>query len=272
MGMFCVNESAHYQTSHLCFRSGINGSFAAWTMMLDELLLLLSHTEALATQTSFQRESIDITPPKIIKIHSLFSIVGVRCHPTEELAKMAALLSKLRDQVSAASATAPAPEAPNLAALEAIEALTGNKAEVDAIAAQRSPLAYPGPVRPLLDKSVDLLRQALNAKLEGFQQTFALQQAQLNTDADWKKLIDVQQADLSAQHHLSAPVAQQLGTTELLQDARDDCDLERWTYKIQALPSRFEAVRHTAVQRLKPNVVHVPLPKRTLNNEAALTV
>jgi hypothetical protein len=41
---------------------------------------------------------------------------------------------------------------------------------VDAIEAQRSLLADPDPVRPLLDKAVDLLRQALKAKLDAFQQ------------------------------------------------------------------------------------------------------
>jgi len=50
----------------------------------------------------------------------------------------------------------------------------------------------------------------------------------------------------------------------------DDCDLDYWVSKTQALPSRFEAARHAAVQLLKPNVVHVALPKRTLNDEAEL--
>ena len=60
------------------------------------------------------------------------------------------------------------------------------------------------------------------------------------------------------------------GTPEQLQDALDDCDLDHWVSKTQALPSRFEAARHAAVQLLKPNVVHVSLPKRTLNDEAEL--
>jgi hypothetical protein len=62
------------------------------------------------------------------------------------------------------------------------------KAELDAIEAQRSLLAEPDQVRPLLDKVVDLLRQALNAKLDAFQQTFLHHQAQLQADADWAKL------------------------------------------------------------------------------------
>ena len=61
-----------------------------------------------------------------------------------------------------------------------------------------------------------------------------------------------------------------LGTPEQLQDALDDCDLDHWVSKTQALPSRFEAARHAAVLLLKPNVVHVVIPRRTLNDAAEL--
>jgi len=275
------------------------------------------------TQTHFQRESINITPPQLIKIRSLFSAVGVPCQPKEELTKVPALLAKLREQASKAGGQPPAPEAPKLTSIEAIEAQTGNaqllelftrydelvalskawaktaddiakrlpvwrqlnevlrhakalgpytalKAEVDAIEAQRSLLAEPDPVRPLLDRSVDLLRQALNAKLQAFEQTYQQQRAQLQADADWNKLTDAQRADLTGKHNLTAPVALQLGTPEQLQDALDDCDLDHWVSKAQALPSRFETARHAAVQLLKPNVVYVALPKCTLNDEAEL--
>ena len=144
------------------------------------------------------------------------------------------------------------------------------KAERDAIEAQRSLLADPDPVRPLLDKTVDLLRQALKAKLDAFAQTHGQQQTHLHADADWAKLSDAQRADLSQAHHLAAPPAVALGTAEQLQDTLDDCDLDHWASKAQALPSRFESARHAAVQLLKPNVVHVALPKRTLNDEAEL--
>ncbi len=275
------------------------------------------------TQTHFQRESINITPPQLIKIRSLFSAVGVPCQPKEELTKVPALLAKLREQAAKAGGQAPAPEAPKLTSIEAIEAQTGNaqllelftrydelvglskawsktaddiakrlpvwhqlnellrhakalapyaalKAEVDAIEAQRGLLADPDPVRPLLDKTVDLLRQALNAKLQAFEQTFQQQQSQLQLDADWSKLSDGQRAELVSKHNLSALSAQPLGTPEQLQDALDDCDLDHWASKAQALPSRFEAARYAAVQLLKPNVVHVALPRRTLNDEAEL--
>ncbi|PUE48980.1 hypothetical protein B9Z47_05545 [Limnohabitans sp. 2KL-1] len=275
------------------------------------------------TQATFQRESITITPPQLIKIRQLFSQVGVPCQPKEELTKVPALLAKLRDQALKAGGQAPAPESPKLTAIEAVEAQSGNaqllelfnrydellslskdwtqtaeaiakrlpvwsqlkellrhaqilgpyanlKAELDAIETQRSLLADPDAVRPLLDKTVDLLRQALNAKLDAFGQAYAQQQSQLFADAEWNKLTDAQRQDLTAKHHLSPPDTVQLSTPEQLQDALDDCDLDHWVSKTQALPSRFEAARHAAVQLLKPNVVQVSLPKRTLNDEAEL--
>ena len=275
------------------------------------------------TQASFQRESINITPPQLIKIRQLFSAVGVPCQPKEEQAKVPALLMKLREQATRAGGMAPAPAAPKLITIEAVEAQSGNaqllelfsrheelvelskewtktadeiqkrlpawqqlkdllrhaktlgpyadlKGEADAIEAQRSLLADPNPVRPLLDKVADLLRQALNAKLTAYKKAYEHQHALLASDADWKKLIGVQRADLTAQHHLTSSSGVDLGTPEQLQDALDDCDLDHWISKTQALPSRFEAARHAAVQLLKPNVTYVAIPKRTLNNEAEL--
>ncbi|QDZ26590.1 BREX system P-loop protein BrxC [Noviherbaspirillum sp. UKPF54] len=275
------------------------------------------------TQASFQRESVNITPPQLIKIRTLFSTVGVPCQPKEELAKVPTLLNKLRDQAKAAGGVAPAPEPPKPTALDDIAGQSGNaqllelynrhddivalfkawtqtadaiakrlpiwhqlstllrhakdlgpyvalKAEADAIETQRSLLADPDPVRPLLDKAVDLLRQALNGKLDAFQSAFNQQRAQLHADADWNKLTDAQRAELTATHHLMPPAPVQLATPEQLQDALDDCDLDHWVSKTQALPSRFEAARLAAVQLLKPNVVHVAIPRRTLNDEAEL--
>ena len=275
------------------------------------------------TQASFQRESINISPPQLIKIRQLFSAVGVPCQPKEEQAKVPALLARLREQAGKAGGVAPAPQTPKLDTIEAVEGQTGNalllelynrgdaitglskgwiktadeiarrlpvwhklgdllrhaktlgpyaglKAEVDAIAAQRSLMAEPDPVRPLLDRMVDLLRQALNAKLDAYRSAFQALQAQLTADADWNRLSDAQRADLIAKHHLTPPAAVALGTPEELQDALDDCDLDHWVAKTQALPSRFDAVRHAAVQLLKPNVIHVSIPRRTLNDEAEL--
>lgn len=143
-------------------------------------------------------------------------------------------------------------------------------AEVRAIEAQRSLLADPDPVRPLHDQIVELLRHALNAKLAAFRDTHAAQQAALDTDADWLRLSATQRSELTHRHQLALPPTVELANAEQLQDALDSCDLEHWVAKIQALPSRFDAARHAAAQLLKPNVTHVALPKRTLNDTAEL--
>lgn len=145
-------------------------------------------------------------------------------------------------------------------------------AEKEAILAQRSLLAEPDPVRPLLDRTVDLLRQALNAKLQGFADAFAAQLAYLSADADWNKLGQPQRTALAQDHHLVPPEPVDLATPEQLQDALDDCTLDHWTSKTQALSSRFDAARHSAVLLLKPNVIQVAIPKRTINNAEELKV
>ena len=144
------------------------------------------------------------------------------------------------------------------------------KAEKDAIEAQRSLLAEPDAVRPLLDRTADLLRHALNTKLQGFTGAFGTQQAHLSADADWNKLSTAQSAKLTLDHHLAPLKSIDLATPEQLQDALDDCNLDHWISKTQALGSRFDAARHSAVLLLKPNLVHVTIPKRTLNNAAEL--
>jgi hypothetical protein len=66
------------------------------------------------TQTSFQRESINISPPQLIKIRQLFSAVGVPSQPKEEQAKVPALLARLREPAGKAGRVAPAPQTPKL--------------------------------------------------------------------------------------------------------------------------------------------------------------
>ena len=140
------------------------------------------------------------------------------------------------------------------------------KAEVAAITAQRSLLAEPDLVRPLLERTTDLLRQALNAKLDAYRAEYEQQMAQLDADSNWQKLDDAQRSELIRTHHIDAPARLDISTADKLADALDDCDLQRWIERTQALTTRFGAVRMDAAKLLKPNVVQVKLPQRTLND------
>lgn len=140
------------------------------------------------------------------------------------------------------------------------------KAEVGAISEQRSLLAEPDPVRPVLERTADTLRKALIAKLDAYRAEFDAQMAQLEADGNWQKLDSEKHAELIRTHHIDAPAGLDLSTAERLSDALDECDLHRWIERTQALTTRFAAVRMDAAKLLKPNVVQVKLPQRTLND------
>ncbi|WP_407278229.1 BREX system P-loop protein BrxC [Aromatoleum evansii] len=140
------------------------------------------------------------------------------------------------------------------------------KGEVGAISSQRSLLAEPDPVRPLLEHTADILRQALNAKLDAYRCEYEQQMAQLDADSNWQKLDATKRGELIAAHHIDAPKGIDLTTAEKLSDALDACDLQRWIERTQALATRFSAVRMNAAKLLKPNVIQVKLPQRTLND------
>lgn len=140
------------------------------------------------------------------------------------------------------------------------------KAEVAAISAQRSLLTDPDPVRPVLERATDTLRKALTAKLDAYRAEHEAQMAQLEADSNWQKLDGEKRAELIRAHHIDPPVTLDLSTAEKLADALDDCDLQRWIERTQALTTRFAAVRMDTAKLLKPNVVQVKLPQRTLND------
>jgi len=141
----------------------------------------------------------------------------------------------------------------------------GIKAEMSAILTQRSLLAEPDVVRPVLDKTADILRQALNVKLAAFREEYSAQLASLALDGNWKKLTIEQQDHLISEHHIDAPQAIDLSSSEALTDALDACHLQRWIERTQAMRTRFDSVRLDAAKLLLPNVTYVHLPKRTLN-------
>ena len=139
------------------------------------------------------------------------------------------------------------------------------QAEIQAILDQRSLLADPDPVRPVLDRTADRLRLALNAHLTAYTEEYAAQMAGLATDAHWQALDAEQQDRLIGDQHIEPSPSLDLSTAEKLGAALNDCDLRRWIERTHALRNRFDAVRLEAARLLKPDVVRVHLPKRTLN-------
>lgn len=139
-------------------------------------------------------------------------------------------------------------------------------AEIEAIRSQRSLLATPDPVRPILDRTAELLRQALSTKLTRYKDEYDQQTTMLKADANWQKLDAKQQARLISDHHIDPPESPNISTADQLQDALDTCNLQRWIERMQALKTRFDSVRLEAARLLMPTVKRVNLPSRTLNS------
>ena len=142
--------------------------------------------------------------------------------------------------------------------------------EAQAIADQRALLAAHDPVQALLDKAVDLLRNSLNHHVQGYRDTLAREQAELEQDADWQRLDAAQRQQLLATHHLTDSVSVDTSSPDSILAELERCSLSQWADRTQALRGRFEAARLDAARLLQPTVTPVDLPRRTLTSEEDL--
>lgn len=148
----------------------------------------------------------------------------------------------------------------------------GIAAEVEAISEQRSLLAEPDPIRPLLESTTELLRKALNLKLQAYAAEFERHLLALESDSEWLQLTDAQRNQLISQHQLTPIQAPDLASAVQLQEALDGCNLQHWGDRTGAIGSRFDAARREAARLLKPDVLYVLLPKRTLSSDQELKI
>lgn len=299
----------HSRLTHLGFRFGINGPHAARTTMLDDLRVLIAHTPSGATRQDYAtaivaenllgkstrkaRElslrhlatlyGLDPANPLFRALRRLWSsdavaqpllasqgfIPAIRLFSQFDKAVHEHWRVKTADDIAGQRPTWHKP-GDLLRHAKELGPYTRLKAEADAVQAQRSLMAEPDPVRPLLDTVVDLLATGAQSQAgrlpDPLPGTGGPAWPPIPTGTGSAR----PSAELIEKHHLTPLADLPLGTPEQLQDALDDCDLDHWVSKSQALPNRFEAARHAAVQLLKPNVVHVSPPKRTLNDEAEL--
>jgi hypothetical protein len=142
--------------------------------------------------------------------------------------------------------------------------------EAQAIADQRALLAAHDPVQALLDNTVDLLRNSLNHHVQGYRDTLAREQAELDQDADWQRLDAAQRQHLLAKHHLTEGVSVDTSSPDSILAELERCSLSQWADRTQALRGRFEAARLDAARLLQPTVTLVDLPRRTLTTEEDL--
>ncbi|MGI2102911.1 BREX system P-loop protein BrxC [Shewanella oncorhynchi] len=159
------------------------------------------------------------------------------------------------------------------AALKHCQGLAGYDAldsEKRAIEQNRSILAEPNPIEPLLKQAIEAIRLAIMKKYQDFQDEYQTCLQELEQDAIWAQLSSTQQSELLTKHHLDNLELQPLSGNDRVIDSIENTSLTQWSDKTSALAGRFSRVRQEAVDKLVPKAKQVQLSKVVINTEAEL--
>ncbi|KPN75324.1 hypothetical protein AEA42_19875 [Shewanella sp. Sh95] len=159
------------------------------------------------------------------------------------------------------------------AALKHCQGLAGYDAldsEKRAIEQNRSLLAEPNPIEPLLKQAIEAIRLAIMKKYQDFQDEYQTCLQELEQDTIWAQLSSSQQSELLTKHHLDNLEMQPLSGNDRVIDSIENTSLTQWSDKTSALAGRFSRVRQEAVDRLVPKAKQVQLSKVVINTEAEL--
>lgn len=139
--------------------------------------------------------------------------------------------------------------------------------QVDSIIENRSLLAEPSPITPLLQQAESALRDAITAKLSEYEEEFNACHQDLSDDSNWLKLDNAKKHELLANRSLSSIPSVDLSSAAAIYDALETTSFEQWNDRISALPGRFDAALKDAISELAPKVRHIHLKKPIIESE-----
>ncbi|WP_150138110.1 BREX system P-loop protein BrxC [Candidatus Enterovibrio escicola] len=139
--------------------------------------------------------------------------------------------------------------------------------QMDSIESNRSLLAEPNPISPLLKQAESALRDAITAKLSEYEDEFNACHRDLMDDTNWAKLDDAKKQALLEKRSLSSIPSINLSSPAAVYDAIEVTSFEQWNDRISALPGRFDAALKDAISELAPKVKHIRLNKPMLESE-----
>lgn len=142
--------------------------------------------------------------------------------------------------------------------------------EVDAIENGRRLLDDPDPVVDLVASTTDSLRNSVQNRFDTYKATYEQALSEIETDINWCKLDSAKQQDLLQGRNITPPQAPKLNSADDVLEALDQCGLEHWSERAAAIQTKFNGIREDAARLLMPTSVHAQLPKRTLEDEAAV--
>ncbi len=144
-------------------------------------------------------------------------------------------------------------------------------AERDAIRDGRLLLDDPDKVEPLVNRSADVLRAALNAAYTAYHAEYTACTKEIDSASEWAKLAPEDRASILRVAQLSAPEpTPTVGTLVELLESLNKCSPRRWAERRDALRGQLSRALTLAAQKLEPTVQPVSAPRRILRSEADL--
>jgi hypothetical protein len=142
--------------------------------------------------------------------------------------------------------------------------------QTESIIQNRSLLAEPNPISPLLQQAETALRDAVTAKLTEYEKEFNTCHRDLIDDSNWTKLDDGKKQALLEKRSLSCMPSINLSSGAAVYDALEATSFEQWSDRISALPGRFDAALKDAISALTPKVKYTRLNKPLIESEQDL--
>ena len=138
--------------------------------------------------------------------------------------------------------------------------------QIQAIQGNRSLLADPDPVPPLISKLTDALRKAVQDAAQGLMEIYQREMEALKDTDVWIQLDQSQQASILSQALIAEPIEVEVGTETTLLEVLDSRPLSTWQSRMDAQPVRFESAHTQAARILEPQSVKVVPKPATLKS------
>lgn len=139
--------------------------------------------------------------------------------------------------------------------------------QMEAIRQQRSLLADPDPLKPLLDELTTGLRNALQAARSQVEAARDREVNALADTAEWTKLSDDTWRTILHNQGLGPVEPLQVGDDKQLLASLDARSLAAWKDQALTVPARIQAAREQAAKMLEPEAVRI-MPKSTTLHDA----
>lgn len=143
-------------------------------------------------------------------------------------------------------------------------------AEKDAIIDQRSLLADPNPVAPLLNAATTALRAALQSARDEHLDAYEKRIVELLENPMWARLSPDKQAEIRRRHSLGPLPIPKLDTNEDLLRELNETPLSSWSDKTAAVAERIAQALLDVAKECEPKAERLMLPRATIRNEDEL--